>query len=70
MPTTPVLTPIELKVVRLICKEYTSEEIGEKLGISKRTVEAHRYRIMTKIKKRSGVGIVIFAIKHGLFTVR
>jgi DNA-binding CsgD family transcriptional regulator len=70
MVKAPALTPIELKVIRLICKEHTSEEIGEKLGISKRTVEAHRYRIMTKIKKRSVVGIVMFAIKHGLFTIR
>jgi DNA-binding NarL/FixJ family response regulator len=70
MQTAATLTPIEVKIVRLICKEYTSQEIGEKLRLSKRTVEAHRYRILQKIKKRSVVGIVKYAIKHGLVTLK
>jgi DNA-binding CsgD family transcriptional regulator len=69
MRRSPVITPVELKVLRLICKEYTSEQIGEKLGISKRTVEAHRARMMQRLRKRSVVGLVIYAIKHELVRI-
>jgi two-component system, NarL family, nitrate/nitrite response regulator NarL len=60
----------ELQIVTLICKEYTSEEIAATLQISKRTVDEHRIRIMQKLQKNTTVGIVIHAIKNGLFKIR
>ena len=63
------LSSREIGVVKLICKEYSNEEIAAKLGLSKRTVEGHRIRIMRKLKKTSAIGVVIYAIKNGLFKI-
>jgi DNA-binding NarL/FixJ family response regulator len=43
------LSERELEVLKLICKEYTSQEIADQLFISKRTVEGHRNRMLEKI---------------------
>lgn len=61
------LTPRELEVLLLICYEYTSAEIGEKLYISQRTVEGYKQSLLTKTGARTTAGLVLFALKHGLF---
>jgi DNA-binding CsgD family transcriptional regulator/DNA-binding transcriptional ArsR family regulator len=62
-------TPMELKVIGLVCQENSSEEIASKLGIAKRTVEDYRSNIIKKMKVRNSVGILFFAIKNGLLKV-
>jgi DNA-binding CsgD family transcriptional regulator/DNA-binding transcriptional ArsR family regulator len=62
-------TPTELKIIQLVCRENTTEEIAGKLGIAKRTVEDHRSNIIKKMKVRNSVGILFFAIKNGLFKI-
>jgi DNA-binding NarL/FixJ family response regulator len=57
----------ELEIMRLICQEYSNKEIGEKLFISTRTVEGHRNKIQEKIKARNMAGIIIYAVKHGIY---
>lgn len=56
----------EKEVLSLIVKEHTSEEIAEKLFISKKTVDNHRQNILSKTKSKSTVGLVKYAIRHGL----
>jgi DNA-binding CsgD family transcriptional regulator len=63
-------TPTEEKVIKMICKQMTSQEIAEKLGFSKRTIEGYRETILRKTKSRSLVGIVLYAIKNDLHTVK
>jgi DNA-binding NarL/FixJ family response regulator len=63
------LSEREKDVVKLICQEFTNNEIGEKLFISPRTVESHRQRILEKIGARNTVGIVIYAIVHNIYTL-
>lgn len=60
------LTLREREVLSLIVKELTSEEIAEKLFISKKTVDNHRQNILEKTQSKSTVGLVKFAIKSGL----
>lgn len=60
------LSAREREVLSLIVKELTSEEIGEKLFISKKTVDNHRQKILEKTHCKSTVGLVKFAIKNGL----
>jgi two-component system invasion response regulator UvrY len=43
------LTKRELEIVNMIKDGYSSREISEKLFISKRTVEVHRYNIFKKL---------------------
>lgn len=60
------LTEREREVLGLILKEYTSHEIGEKLFISKKTVDHHRTHLLEKTGSKSTVGLVKFAIQSGL----
>jgi two-component system invasion response regulator UvrY len=43
------LTKRELEIVNMIKDGYSSKEIGDRLFISKRTVEVHRYNIFRKL---------------------
>lgn len=61
------LTAKELEVLKLICKEYTTAEIGEKVFLSPRTVEGIRSTILEKLNVRNSIGLVIYAIKNGLY---
>lgn len=63
---TSVLSDQEIKVVQLICQEKTSQEIADILFVSKKTIESHRDRILTKINARNMVGIALYAVKHNL----
>jgi DNA-binding NarL/FixJ family response regulator len=56
----------EIQIISMLVKEMTSQEIGDKLFISKRTVEGHRNNIMEKIGVKSAVGLVKFAVKYGI----
>lgn len=57
----------EQQIIQLICKEFTSKEIAETLHLSKRTVEGHRTRIMSKIGAKSIAGIITYAVQRGIY---
>ncbi|MBP6398993.1 MAG: response regulator transcription factor [Saprospiraceae bacterium] len=63
------LTPREIEVLKLICREFTNKEIAEKLFISARTVEGHRKSILEKTECKSTAGLVIYAIEHQFISV-
>jgi predicted ATPase/DNA-binding CsgD family transcriptional regulator len=52
-PRRPGLTAREIQVGELIAQGLTSVEIGQRLGIARRTAEAHAEHIMTKLGVRS-----------------
>lgn len=60
------LTEREVDVLRLIADEYPTHQIAQKLYISVPTVETHRRHLMQKLGVKSVVGMVKFAMKHGL----
>lgn len=53
-----LLTPRERSVIRLVVEGKSSREISQELGISIRTVENHRTRIMEKLHVESTVELV------------
>jgi two-component system, LuxR family, response regulator FixJ len=57
------LTPREVEVFDLVIEGYTSEAIGERLGISTRTVEGYRVQIMDKMQAESVSALVRQAIR-------
>lgn len=61
-----ILTDREKEILSYIVKEYTSEEIANKLNISKKTVDNHRTNIFSKTDCKSTIGLVKFALKNGL----
>ena len=63
-------TEKEIKVIQLLCEEFTNKEIGIKLGLSIKTIENRRSVILKKMKAKNTVGIVKYAIKHKLFILK
>jgi two-component system response regulator NreC len=61
-----MLTGREQEVCRLLAYGYTNAEVAEKLAVSGRTVEAHRARIMAKLKLKNRADLVRFALYNGL----
>jgi DNA-binding NarL/FixJ family response regulator len=60
------LSDRELEVLTLICQEYTSKEIADKLFISVRTVEGHRRGLQEKTGSRNLAGLVLYAVSNGI----
>lgn len=56
----------ELEVLQLISDGYTNMEIGEKLFLSKRTVEGHRQNLIDKMNVKNSASLIKFAVKNGL----
>jgi DNA-binding NarL/FixJ family response regulator len=56
----------ERQVLQLIAEGGGMKSIGAQLGISERTAETHRARIMTKLEIRDVAGLVRYAIQHQL----
>lgn len=65
----PVFSTRELEVIRLICKEYTNQEIADTLFLSKRTVETHRQRILERIGAKNTVGLVVYAVVNQIYNI-
>lgn len=60
-------TERELQIVKLICEQCSNKEIAVRLGLSSRTVESHRERILEKTDSRNSVGVAIYAMKNKLY---
>lgn len=61
-----LLTVREREILKLTAEGDTNKTIARKLGISSRTVENHRARLMKKIGVVNTAGLVKYALKHGL----
>jgi len=60
------LTRREREVLYLVAEGLTSEEIGEELCISYRTVEKHRENMKEKLGLDRAVDVAVFAARRGL----
>lgn len=58
------LTRSELRVLQLLSESMTSRDIAAKLGISPRTVQAHRLNISKKFDLRGPNKLLELAIRH------
>ena len=56
------LTERELAVLTCICKGLSTPQIAEQLNISKRTVDAHRARILEKTGCNNTASLVVHAV--------
>lgn len=61
------ITKREREILELIVEGYTSQEIADKLYISPRTVDTHRFNLMQKLDIKNTAGLVRFALKNNLF---
>ena len=60
------LTPRQQDIMKLITEGLTANEIGERLGISPKTVDFHRDLIKRRLDVRGTAGIVRYAIRYGI----
>ncbi|HKB23812.1 MAG TPA: response regulator transcription factor [Methylomirabilota bacterium] len=65
MPPDP-LSPREREVLQLIAEGKTTKEVAGLLGISFKTAESHRMRIMRKVDVHETAGLVRYAVRRGL----
>jgi len=61
-----VFSDREKDIIRLTCLQLTAQEIGDKLFLSKRTVEGYRTKILEKMNVKNTAGVVIYALKNDL----
>jgi len=59
----------EIEVLKLVCQEYSNQEIADKMCLSVRTVEGYRARLFEKTHSKNLVGLVIFAVRTGIISV-
>lgn len=62
----PLLTSRETEVLMLIAKEFTNQEIADRLFISPHTVVSHRRNLLQKLNAKNTAGLVHQAARHGL----
>jgi DNA-binding NarL/FixJ family response regulator len=60
------LTPRERDVLAGVARGLTNKAIAAELGISRRTVEAHRESLMRKLQIHSVAGLTRFALETGI----
>lgn len=63
------LSEREVEILVGICQGLSTQEIADKLYISKRTVDKHRANILEKSGSKNTASLVVYAIKHGLVEV-
>ncbi|MFW5886238.1 MAG: response regulator [Bacteroidota bacterium] len=63
------LSKREIQVVSLICMGLSTQQIAEKLFLSKRTVDRHRENLLLKTGCRNTASLVMYAIKNKLVNV-
>lgn len=60
------LTTREREVLQLAAEGHTSSEIAARLGISTRTAETHRSRLMHKLGLHSQADLIRYALRRGI----
>lgn len=60
------LTTRQLEVLTLIAQGCSAREIGDSLGLSPKTVDVHRARIMERLDVHDIAGLTRYAVKHRL----
>lgn len=56
----------ELELIKLLCRQMTTKEIGNHLHLSERTVEQYRSNIARRIGAKNVAGIIKFALQNGV----
>jgi DNA-binding NarL/FixJ family response regulator len=60
------LTPRQREILQLIAEGRSTKEIAQRLGLSVKTVETHRARLMERLGVRGVPGLVRYAISVGI----
>ncbi|MGQ0509352.1 MAG: response regulator [Betaproteobacteria bacterium] len=64
------LTQRQREILKLIAEGSSAKEIAFQLGISPKTVEAHRAQIMERLQISDVAGLVMYALRTGLIQLK
>lgn len=59
------LSERELQVLRMVAEGHTTQQIAAALGVTPKTIDSHRGRIMRKLGIHGVAGLVRYAIRRG-----
>ena len=62
------LTHREREVLQLVAEGHSNREIGAALGLSPKTIDAHRTNLMRKLDLHDAQAVTRFAVRHRLVT--
>jgi DNA-binding NarL/FixJ family response regulator len=68
-PVDDPLTTRERQVLKLIAEAYSTKECASILGVSVKTADSHRTRLMRKLGIHGTAGLVRYAVRHHLAEV-
>jgi DNA-binding NarL/FixJ family response regulator len=57
----------EIEIIKLICQEYSSKQIAALVGLSDRTIDWYREKIMERMNVKTLAGIIVYAIQYKIF---
>lgn len=63
------LTERQIEILRLIARGESTRSIATGLGLSVKTVEAHRSQVMHRLRIYDIAGLVLFAVREGIIQV-
>lgn len=62
------ISPREIEIIRLLAEGKSNKEVAGQLGITVRTVETHRSKIMLKLGLHSLAELIRYAISHEIIS--
>ena len=69
LPRSSSLTPREREVVKMIAEGNSVRQIAQLLGLSIKTVEAHKFNLMRKLNIHNKAQLVTYAIQKKIVRV-
>ena len=64
--TLPEISRNEMLFLSLCCSELTYKDMGDKIGVSARTIDGYRDNLFKKLDIKSRSGLVMYALKAGI----
>ena len=59
-------SPTDRRILQLLCEDYDSKEIAEKMNISLVMINRYRMQLLEKAGVKTATALVFFAVKNGL----
>jgi len=66
-PSVSMMNERELTFLKKCCSELTYKEIADEMCLSPKTIDGYRANLFEKLEAKSRVGLVLYAVRNGIF---